>query len=92
MFFSPRARQQLGKFLREKREQANYSQTQVAQLLGYTSGQYVSNWERGLSLPPSKEIWVIAKVYQIPKKQMIETLTTAFQKSLEEDSRSKKTR
>ena len=42
------------KFLREAREKANagkgYSQTEVAELIGYKNGQFVSNVERDIYL------------------------------------------
>lgn len=34
------------------RRRAGLSQATVAEAFGYSSGQFVSNWERGVSLPP----------------------------------------
>lgn len=45
-----------GDFLREKRMKAGLSQKEVALGLGYTTPQFISNWERGLSNPPISSI------------------------------------
>jgi transcriptional regulator with XRE-family HTH domain len=38
--------------LKLKRVEKGFSQEKLATLLGYTSGQFISNWERGESFPP----------------------------------------
>ena len=38
--------------IKNKRIENGYSQEKLATLLGYSSGQFVSNWERGESFPP----------------------------------------
>ena len=40
----------LGDYLKSKRENASLSQGDVAKKLKYTSPQFISNWERGISL------------------------------------------
>ena len=42
----------IGKFLKEKRTKAGLTQQEVALGLSYDTAQFVSNWERGISLPP----------------------------------------
>jgi len=42
----------LAKILHEAREKSGLTQYELAKRLGYTSGQFVSNWERGKSRPP----------------------------------------
>lgn len=42
----------LGLFLKEARLSKNLSQAHVAEHLGYSTSQFVSNWERGISMPP----------------------------------------
>lgn len=39
----------VGRLAKEARLKANMSQADVAVKLGYTTSQYVSNWERGLA-------------------------------------------
>jgi transcriptional regulator with XRE-family HTH domain len=53
------------KYLKFKRKQAKLTQLQVSKELNYDSAQFVSNWERGISLPPAKELKILAKMYHI---------------------------
>jgi len=62
----------LGKFLKEKRVLAGLSQGAVAKKLGYTSPQFVSNWERGLSKPPTLTLRKIAQIYDISINEMFD--------------------
>ncbi len=55
----------LAKFLKEKRENVGLSQKQVADKLGYTTPQFVSNWERGVSSPPLKTLKKIGDLYDV---------------------------
>ncbi|WP_413587495.1 helix-turn-helix domain-containing protein [Bdellovibrio sp. HCB274] len=55
-----------GEFLANCRKVKGLSQTQVAGLLGYESGQFISNWERNLSQPPIPVLKKLAEVYGIP--------------------------
>jgi len=64
----------LAKFLREKRIEVGLSQGAVAKKLGYTSPQFVSNWERGLSRPPVATLRKIAQIYQIAPNEMFEAI------------------
>ena len=54
----------LGTILKEKREAAGLSQLDVSKSLGYTTPQFISNWERGISTPPVKTIKKIEKIYR----------------------------
>lgn len=64
----------LSDFLREKRIQANLSQMDVAKKLGYTSAQFVSNWERGLSNPPIATLRRLSEIYRIPPDDLYEII------------------
>lgn len=61
-------------YLRKKRELAGLSQKQVAESLGYTTPQFISNWERGLSTPPIKALKKLADMYSIPKEEIFDLL------------------
>lgn len=63
----------IGKWLKELRLKAGLSQGDVAQKLGYTSPQFVSNWERDLSVPPKATLPEIAKIYKTDLKQIKNT-------------------
>ncbi len=56
---------QFADFLKESREKSGLTQGQVAKALGYSTAQFVSNWERGLSYPPIKALRTLAKMYKV---------------------------
>lgn len=58
-------------YLKSARIVKQLSQSEVAKRLGYKNGQFVSNWERGLSTPPKRVIKDLCKIYGIEKEQMI---------------------
>lgn len=60
----------LGEFLKNARLNAGLSQNFVGKTLGFGCGQYVSNFERGSSMPPFGKIKKIAKLYSIPAKDI----------------------
>lgn len=53
----------LAKKLRTARERNGLTQSDVAKEMGYSTAQFVSNWERALSYPPPKVIPRLAKMY-----------------------------
>jgi transcriptional regulator with XRE-family HTH domain len=63
----------LADFLRDKRIESGLSQMDVARKLGYTSAQFVSNWERGLSSPPIHTLRKLSELYNIPPDTLFDT-------------------
>ena len=61
----------LGQNLRNKREQANYTQSQVAKKFGHSSGQFISNIELGKCAIPLHVLVKIAHLYSIPEKEFL---------------------
>lgn len=66
----------MGEFLRSHREAAGLTQSDVSHRLGYGSPQFISNWERGVSLPPLEVVPVLTRLYGIEPRVVID----AFQK------------
>ena len=64
--------------LKTLRESAGLSQADVADKLGYISGQFISNWERGVSFPPIKAIPKLAKIYKTDREYLFKTLRDAM--------------
>lgn len=64
----------LGKFLKTKRENAGLSQRTVAEKLGYTTPQFVSNWERGVINPPLLTLALLIKMYKFPRHELVDFL------------------
>lgn len=54
------------KFLKKKRIESGLSQWDVAQKLGYSSPQFVSNWERCKCCPSIESFKVLSSLYKIP--------------------------
>ena len=57
--------------LKKAREKAGLRQCDVSKALGYLNGQFVSNWERGVSLPPDRALPKIAKLYKLSPSFLI---------------------
>lgn len=75
----------LSDFLREKRLSADLSQMDVAKKLGYTSAQFVSNWERGLSNPPISTLRRLSEIYRIPPDDLFEIILTTMINQVTQD-------
>ncbi|NCN41508.1 helix-turn-helix domain-containing protein [bacterium] len=67
-------RVKLGKFLKAQRVKAGFTQGEVASRLGYSSPQFISNIERGLSVIPLKTLAVLVSQYKINQELMIKTI------------------
>ena len=64
----------LALFLKEKRTQSGLSQKDVATKLGYSTSQFISNWERGISQPPINTLRTLATMYNVGAEQMFNVL------------------
>lgn len=67
----------LGKYLAEKRLEKGLSQNEVANLLGYSSGQFISNFERGICAPPLKKLRVLMGLYSLSLDRITRLLLDA---------------
>lgn len=54
-----------GNYLKRARVEAKLSQNEVSEKLNYTTPQFISNWERGISTPPIKELKSLSSLYSI---------------------------
>lgn len=64
----------LGDFLAESRVNAGLSQKDVSDKLGYSSPQFVSNFERGTCMPPMNKLKVLADLYDINPKELADLI------------------
>ena len=64
----------VGKFLKDQRLRANLTQSQVAQELGYTSPQFISNIERGLCSAPMKYLKGFLKLYKLSLDELLSVI------------------
>ncbi len=77
----------LSKFLRESREKAGLTQMDVADRLGYSSAQFISNWERGLSSPPMKTLNTLAQMYKVGTEEIFQAILAITISAAEESLR-----
>ena len=72
-----------GDFLREARKKAKLMQGDVAEELGYTSAQFISNWERGISFPPTDKLPYLAKLLRISHRKLVDKIFASKMAELE---------
>ena len=75
----------IGEWLRQKREAAELTQLCVAKFAGYEVPQFVSNMERGITLPPIEFLKLIIKLYKISAAEIIEVMGTTYREYLFEE-------
>lgn len=79
----------LAQFLKEKRTDAGLSQKDVATKLGYSTSQFISNWERGISQPPINTLKFLAKLYHVNSEEMFQVLLANTMAIVEQDLKTK---
>lgn len=75
--------QELAVYFKKRREQSGHSQRTVAKELGYSSPQFISNWERGLCGPPLKKLPRIIDLYKLNKGDVVTVMMKAYKKEIE---------
>ncbi|MCB0412028.1 MAG: helix-turn-helix transcriptional regulator [Bdellovibrionales bacterium] len=83
---------ELGQYFRQKRVDAGLTQIDLARVFGYSSSQFVSNWERGLCTPPMASMAKLCEVLKIPKKEIVDVLTEEYRRTLEKAVKKSKAR
>ena len=79
----------LALFLKEKRTLSGLSQKDVATKLGYSTSQFISNWERGISQPPINTLRTLASMYNVAAEQMFNVLLEETMIQVEADLKKK---
>jgi transcriptional regulator with XRE-family HTH domain len=64
-------REELGAYLAESRTKSNMTQAEVADKLGYSSAQFISNIERGVSVAPLKVIGAMIRLYKCDPNDVV---------------------
>lgn len=77
--------QTLAIFLKESRLNAGLSQKDVSKVLGYSSSQFISNWERGVSQPPITAVKKISQAYKVKPEAMLDALITDTVETVKKD-------
>ena len=61
----------VGAYLKEMREKSGLTQREVSIDLGYSSAQFISNFENGIAVPPLKKLRSLVRIYGMsPDKVM----------------------
>lgn len=80
----------IGQELKRLRIKAGLKQKEVAKQLGYTSPQFISNWERDVSSPPVKTIKQLAALYKTsPERLFLKIQKAVIQHMQDEFKKSK---
>lgn len=77
--------------IKQARKEKGLSQKKLAKVLGYSSGQFVSNWERGLSAPPVDRLAKMALIFNFDEEELlaqfleelVESKKKAFKKAMD---------
>ncbi len=64
----------LGIFLKKKRVDAGLTQMSLATKMGYPGSQFVSNWERCICPPPSRNFQKLIVMLKINKEELMEVM------------------
>ncbi|HEX7673273.1 MAG TPA: helix-turn-helix transcriptional regulator [Bdellovibrio sp.] len=79
----------LADFLKQKRIAAGLSQRDVADKLGYSTPQFISNWERGVSHPPINALKRLGDLYKVSAEDLFEVTLNATIQEVTQDLRKK---
>lgn len=79
----------LADFLKTKRIAAGLSQRDVADKLGYSTPQFISNWERGVSHPPITALKKLGDLYKVPADDLFEVTLKATIQEVTQDLKRK---
>ena len=60
--------------LAQARVNAGISQIALAKKMGYSSPQYVSNWERGICGPPLDKLHILSKSLRIEPQTILDII------------------
>lgn len=72
----------LGEFLQARRIKMGLSQGDVAKKLGYSSPQFVSNFERGLCAPPLNKLKLLLQLYGLSGDEVLKLMMKEHEKHL----------
>lgn len=79
----------LSDYLKDKRVKAGFTQMDVANHLGYTSAQFISNWERGISAPPVETLKKISSFYGLKLEEVYTVVLETSIRDIKKDLHNK---
>jgi transcriptional regulator with XRE-family HTH domain len=75
-------RKKMGEVLRAQRVSADFTQAEAARSLGYTSPQFLSNIERGISVIPLKTLRKLINLYEGNTNTIIDLIMAGSEQDL----------
>jgi len=67
----------VGEYLAKMRAKAGLTQRAVAEKLGYSSAQFISNFECGMSLPPLRKLKLMIEIYDADPNTLLRLVMAA---------------
>lgn len=74
---------ELGDYVRSVRIEAGISQRELGEKLGYSSGQYISNIERGMCPFPIAKVGEFCRLTGIKPGKLIDSMVNAYREEIE---------
>lgn len=68
--------------LKMARRKSGVSQSRIAKQFGFTSAQFVSNWERGMAQPPRKILKPLCRIIKLEPKKLERALVADYRRDL----------
>lgn len=88
---SSKTKRHRGHIWKEARQRAALTQAEVAEVLGYTSGQFISNVESGRCRFPGHQLAKLQKLYRLKTSEILNIVLKEEEEALREAfSRAKK--
>jgi transcriptional regulator with XRE-family HTH domain len=75
-------KKKMGELLRRRRILANFTQARVARTLGYSSPQFLSNIERGISVVPIETLGKLIRLYRFDKNEVLNLIMAGAEQTL----------
>lgn len=72
----------LGEYLQKMRTRSGLTQREVSMTLGYSSAQFISNFERGIAVPPLKKLKTLVKMYDMSAETVMGLILDAEREHL----------
>jgi transcriptional regulator with XRE-family HTH domain len=72
----------LGRHLQKMRLHAKLTQREVGDALGYSSAQFISNFERGIVKPPVEKLKMLIRLYEMPPERLINLIIEGHKEQL----------
>ena len=74
----------VGQYFKKERIKIRMSQKEISKKLGYTSPQFISNFERGVSFLPIKKLAKLTNILNLSSKKVINMVIKSQKSYLEE--------